>query len=527
MTIHRAALLALLCAAGVAQAATVAPIVGTFGFHVGKPGNSNDTVIDCESEQRCQVISTLDYAGKQTTSTDRITKITPGDIATPQGALDYAVEQRNAVITNPEYVDAMNLLRPVLATHPKVSRCWDLNWPTPSYTLLCTFVGDKATLPVVYAFFSLVANCRQAFCGYVIFPLTRRASLSPAVALPPLAAKPVQVPASDPNPYVTAFDKRAATVHSAGKWYFELTVDRQKVAAIYPTDLFFGVSDKEHFTGASENVTPEGDNSKTVRIGIAVDLDIAKLYVRRDGAWTGGYPGSDGGSNLKAGQSYYAALMVAAKSHNQEYIDRGAIVPNYGGGTPMAFPLPQGYLSWRDPPTTQSEQCTQQSKSRTRTLAEGGQKEAQLVLGMQTYYGTCGGRNDHDAGLALMQKSALQGYAPALYALGKAYQFVPRSVEAAKMYEAAARLGSRMAEWELGNLYENGEPSVRDLVASYAWYSLSASRTEGGTQTKSSQDELIVLRSRLSPQELVRAEASKAALLRELGSVPLYRADSN
>ena len=126
----------------------------------------------------------------------------------------------------------------------------------------------------------------------------------------------------------------------------------------------------------------------------------------------------------------------------------------------------------------QSLECGQQIQARLRTQLEGGQKEAQLAIGMQTYYGTCGGPRDQQAGLALIQKSALQDYPPALFALGQVYQFMPRSADAAKMYEAASRRAYQRAEWELGNLYESADPSVRDYVAAYAWYSLAASRTD-------------------------------------------------
>jgi hypothetical protein len=521
MSIQRAVALVLLGVTSAGHAMAAAPFVGTLGFHAGSPGNSTDVVFNCESEQRCQVLTTIDHAGKQTTSTDLVTKITDGDISAPQGALDYAVSQRNAAITNAEYIDAMNLLRPILSSNPKVSRCWDLNWPTPTYTLLCTFSGTATGPPVVYAFFALVANCRQAFCGYVIFPLTRRAPLTPSTSPPPAAASPVPVAASDP--YVTAFDKRAATVHSTGKWYFELTVDRRKVSDIYPTHLLFGVSDKEHFTGASENVTPESDNSKTARIGIAVDLDNGKLYVRREGAWTDGPPGSNRGSDLRPGRNYYATLMVAAKSHNQEYLDRGALIPNYGGGTPMAFAPPSGYLAWRDTPPPAVDlppECAPEARARLTTEAAVGRKQSQFVVGLQAYFATCGGAKDEATGLELIQKSALQDYPPALFALGKIYQFVPRNADALSMFEAAARRGYRLAEDQTARMYANSDPAVHDGVAAYAWYSLAASRSQ--SMAKFQEDQIASVRSKLTPSEVSRAEELKAKLLRELGSLPAF-----
>lgn len=150
------------------------------------------------------------------------------------------------------------------------------------------------------------------------------------------------------DPYVTAYDNHRVTVHTNGKWYFEVTVNRDAVAQIFPTDIMVGVSDKEHFSGTAENVSQGTESPGLVRLGIAVDLDNGKLYTSRNGDWGVDVPGSNRGTDIKLGRAYYSAILVSAKSHNQQYFDGGAITPNFGGDKPMVYAMPPGYLGWRD-----------------------------------------------------------------------------------------------------------------------------------------------------------------------------------
>src|ERR1039457_1427183 len=160
------------------------------------------------------------------------------------------------------------------------------------------------------------------------------------------------VAASRPGPqYDVAYDKRAATVHSTGKWYFEIVVNRGVISTIFPTNVLIGLSDKEQFTGTSENISGASPSGESVNVGIAADLDNGKLYVRRNGAWQGGEPGSNRGNDVKLGRAYYSVIIISAKEHNSEYYERGGIVPNFGGARAMTYALPDGYVAWRDSPS--------------------------------------------------------------------------------------------------------------------------------------------------------------------------------
>jgi hypothetical protein len=87
-------------------------------------------------------------------------------------ALRYATEQRSQTIDNPELALPMALLRPTLASNPSIAKCWDLNYPEPEYMLACTLSGAPAGSPPLYLFATLMANCGEGFCRYIIYPLS-------------------------------------------------------------------------------------------------------------------------------------------------------------------------------------------------------------------------------------------------------------------------------------------------------------------------------------------------------------------
>lgn len=155
-------------------------------------------------------------------------------------------------------------------------------------------------------------------------------------------------PAAERDPYKQAFDRKPPTTHASGKWYFEVTVDPAMVAQISPTTFAVGLSDKSNLTGTIENISADDTEKHRILFGIAADLDNGKLYLRKNGEWIRGVPGSNQGQDLKLGRDYYAVFMVSAKKVNQQYLDSGAIRPNYGDHPPTEA-LPEGYLPWRGP----------------------------------------------------------------------------------------------------------------------------------------------------------------------------------
>lgn len=127
--------------------------------------------LECASESSC-VFSTTAQSGKGPPQQDRqvLDSVRPaGNLAQAGNALRYAIEQRLRTLENPEFAEPMALLRPVLAGNPKIDRCWDLNYLEREYLLACTL----SNAPGLYLFASLMANCGEGFCRYIIYPLSR------------------------------------------------------------------------------------------------------------------------------------------------------------------------------------------------------------------------------------------------------------------------------------------------------------------------------------------------------------------
>lgn len=157
--------------------------------------------------------------------------------------------------------------------------------------------------------------------------------------LPP--ALPPKSPSAD-----LAFDKKTATIHTNGKWYFELMVNYAEAVNIEPFVLTVGVRNAEGMSGILDNIRRRDAGKDIMRYGFAVDLDNGKLYISRNGAWTQGAPDSNTGFDLKLGRNYYAAFMISADEVTP-YLERKALVPNFGD-SPMTYAIPAGYSPWRN-----------------------------------------------------------------------------------------------------------------------------------------------------------------------------------
>lgn len=186
------------------------------------------------------------------------------------------------------------------------------------------------------------ASCVTRVTRERIAELERMQPAPPAPAPLPLPAPPAPV---HNNPDV-AYDQHKATVHSSGKWYFELTLDYARAAAVGPSTLTLGVWDKHQLIGVMENIRSTDGARPTVRLGIAVDLDNGKLYQRKDGAWLDGAPGSNAGTDVKLGREYYSTFILSA-GDPAPYLQQQAIVPNFGD-KPLQYALPDGYRPWRE-----------------------------------------------------------------------------------------------------------------------------------------------------------------------------------
>ena len=127
---------------------------------------------------------------------------------------------------------------------------------------------------------------------------------------------------------------------SNGKWYFEATIDVGALAKISESTIFIGVQgDGAGNTGSLQAIRKRNAGDGTRNIGIAVDLDVGKLYLRTNGAWQA-QPGSANAPDLKLGRPYVAKL---SSSVSLTGLPDGVSDLNFGA-KPFAYALPDGYV---------------------------------------------------------------------------------------------------------------------------------------------------------------------------------------
>jgi hypothetical protein len=179
------------------------------------------------------------------------------------------------------------------------------------------------------------------------------------------------VPGGEPPPM--GFDSRPAQgpaefrlvsthARSAGKWYFEVTIEPSQATRALETELLIGVADPTQVTGVPYPVRPadlvvsygQGASIRivggrlgemkvpSITIGIAADLDAGRLYARRGRVWTDGEPGSGRGRALRVGLPY--RFQVTAATSMRGLIDAGAVQVNFGE-QPFTQAPPPGYTA--------------------------------------------------------------------------------------------------------------------------------------------------------------------------------------
>jgi len=138
-----------------------------------------------------------------------------------------------------------------------------------------------------------------------------------------------------------------------------------------------------------------------------------------------------------------------------------------------------------------------------RPLAEAGDAEAQVRLGVMLYMGL-GTPPDHAAGAAWFGKAAEQGHAKAQYLLGNAYfegKGVPQDYgQAAAWYRKAAGQGLVEAQSILGTLYGRGLGVGQDLVKAHAYLSVAAAR---GDETAARNRDIVA--KTMPPEDIAKA----------------------
>ncbi len=120
---------------------------------------------------------------------------------------------------------------------------------------------------------------------------------------------------------------------------------------------------------------------------------------------------------------------------------------------------------------------------------------------------TAYGRGDYAAAHQVWLALGKRGHAPAQYNLGQMYrngQGVPRDlIEAAKWYRLAALGNHPWAQYNLGSMYIRGLGVPRDDVQGYKWFSLAAAQGDAEAITNRG-----LLAKRMSAAEIAAADKS-------------------
>lgn len=147
-------------------------LFGAYELKLGKPGKQVEIGLVCGSETACTMTTHVQSGANVVKDVRPLRGIVPVEnLVHANNALQYAIRQQSETIRNEEYAESMDRLRPVLSSNPTVAKCWDLNYPAPEYLLACKLSDTPEGSPPLYLFGTLVSNCGEAFCRYVINPM--------------------------------------------------------------------------------------------------------------------------------------------------------------------------------------------------------------------------------------------------------------------------------------------------------------------------------------------------------------------
>lgn len=165
---------------------------GAYAAHIGDGDKALSVELTCLTDSTCTMRTSNGSPGIQPLNEvrklERIIRLErPPEMAI--GALRYAVESRDKPVTLRDSAALMAVSRAMLSASPEITGCWDLNDPTPFYTLVCTVRTKTSSTEQLVMFVEMVMDCRDGFgfCGYATMPLTR--STAPGRFDPPLRAQ--------------------------------------------------------------------------------------------------------------------------------------------------------------------------------------------------------------------------------------------------------------------------------------------------------------------------------------------------
>ncbi len=163
------ALLFLTISAACAQTQSVSDlIVGKFRGEFSTTERTLNIALNCSSATECL----FDWDKSKGNKFNKVTQISDFEFAS--NALECARRRTPSLITNPETIAEQSRLEPTLASGAKLEKCWDMNNPTPTYTLACTVNLQKFREENIYLFVAAPGSRGEGACGYMIFPLSRQ-----------------------------------------------------------------------------------------------------------------------------------------------------------------------------------------------------------------------------------------------------------------------------------------------------------------------------------------------------------------
>jgi hypothetical protein len=139
---------------------------------------------------------------------------------------------------------------------------------------------------------------------------------------------------------------RANRAHGAGRWYVELTLhlDPGEKAPGAWTDVGIVARGAERISGYGARRTLGEQMADGDAIGLAIDLDAGRLYVRRNGVWVDGEPGQpDGGGVIARRREYLVAVSITRPPGKKDRSD--SWTANFGAA-PFAASIPERYRSY-------------------------------------------------------------------------------------------------------------------------------------------------------------------------------------
>lgn len=147
--------------------------------------------------------------------------------------------------------------------------------------------------------------------------------------------------------------------------------------------------------------------------------------------------------------------------------------------------------------------------------SDGGNAEAQLMLGFFYEKGQNGLTVDHDKAMTLFLKAAKQGNRDAEYNAGLSYVRAEGDKqnykEALRWFTLAAMQDDVGSQYNLGVMYLNGEGTVADPLQAYAWFTLAGEKGYEGS--KEGQD---AARAAMTDEQANEIPATLASVRRQV-----------